>query len=96
MFMIVSVLMAVPRAAIALIYLFTDPRWTSVIESRKMKILGFVALPCTMLAWIVIHKAAGDVDLEKKSHLVVVALALLFDIASWVGGGRLLPGRKKK
>jgi vacuolar-type H+-ATPase subunit I/STV1 len=94
MFMIVSILMGLPRAVLALLWYFTDPRWTNVIHERSVKIVGFLLLPYTTLAYVLIHHWAGKVDLDKKEHLAIVAVAVLVDVGAWFSGKKLF--RRKK
>jgi hypothetical protein len=94
MFMIVSILLGLPRAVIALLWYFTDPRWTNVIETKSVKIVGFLLLPYTTLAYVLIHHWAGKVDLDHPEHLAIVAIALIVDVGAWLSGKKLI--RRKK
>ena len=94
MLMIVSLLMGLPRLVLAGIWYFTDPRWTNVIHSRWLKVVGFILLPYTTLGYVLIHKWAGDVDMGKKEHLAILGVALFVDVGAWLSGKRLL--RRKK
>jgi hypothetical protein len=94
MFTIVSILMGLPRAVIALLWYFTDPRWTNVIETRSVKIVGFLLLPYTTLAYVLIHHWAGKVDLDHPEHLAIVGIAVIVDVGAWLSGKKLIRRRK--
>ena len=79
--------MLLPRVTLVLLWLFTDPAWTRVLHPWWLGFLGFLALPYTTLAYVLIHQWAGNVSLHVVSHLIVILVALVFDISAW-GGGR--------
>lgn len=87
MCLVVGLGMLLPRVTLALLWLFTDPSWTSVLRPWWLGFLGFLALPYTTLAYVLIHQWSGDVSVHAMSHLIVILVALLFDVGAW-GGGR--------
>jgi hypothetical protein len=78
--------MVLPRVTLALLWLFT--LWTSVLNPWWIGFLGFLALPYTTLAYVLIHHWAGGVTVHSMAHLIVILVALVFDVGAWGGGHR--------
>ena len=78
----------VPRITLALIYVFTDGPWTRVLEPWWLGLLGFLFLPYTTLAYVVIHHVSGDVSVHNMPHLIIMLVALLIDVGAWGGSHR--------
>lgn len=73
-----------PRAAIFFWWLFDPARWNQAFHGFYLwPILGFVFLPWTTLAWVVVapHGIAAGFD------WLIVVIGFLFDLAMWTGGG---------
>jgi len=87
MCLVVGLGMLLPRVTLALLWLFTDPSWTSVLRPWWLAFLGFLALPYTTLAYVIIHHWSGNVSVHTMSHLIVILVALVVDVGAW-GGGR--------
>jgi hypothetical protein len=75
-----------PRVTLALLWLFT--LWTQVLNPGWLGFLGFLALPYTTLAYVLIHRWAGDVSVNTMSHLIIILVALVFDVGAWGGSHR--------
>jgi hypothetical protein len=71
-----------PRAAIVVWWLLQPLRWQASFSTWIWPVLGFLFLPWTTLAFVVV--APGGIV---GSEWLVVFLGLLFDIAGYVGGG---------
>jgi hypothetical protein len=78
--------MLLPRVTLALLWLFT--LWTQVLEPWWLGFLGFLALPYTTLAYVLIHRWSGDVTVHSMPHLILILVALLFDVSAWGGSHR--------
>jgi hypothetical protein len=74
-----------PRVTLALLWLFTE--WLDVLRPWWLGVLGFLFLPYTTLAYTVIHRYSGDVSVNNVVHLIVMIVALVFDLGAW-GGSR--------
>jgi hypothetical protein len=74
-----------PRLTLALLWFFGD--WTRVLAPWWLGFLGFLFLPYTTLAYVVIHHWSGNVSVQNMAHLVIVLVALLVDVGAW-GGSR--------
>ena len=75
-----------PRVTLALLYIFSA--WTSVLEPWWLGFLGFLFLPYTTLAYVVIHHYSGNVTTASIAHIVIMIIALLTDFGAWGGGHR--------
>jgi hypothetical protein len=75
----------VPRVTLALLWLFKD--WTRVLSPWWLGVLGFLLLPYTTLAYVLIHHWSGDVSVQYMPHLVIMIVAVLIDVGAW-GGSR--------
>jgi len=74
-----------PRVTLALLYLMTE--WTrAVFEPWWLGLLGFIFLPYTTLAYVLIHHYSGTVSVQNMPHLVIMIVAILIDIGAWGGG----------
>jgi hypothetical protein len=71
-----------PRVAIVVWWLIQPVRWQAAFSSFIVPLLGFLLLPWTTLAWVVV--APGGVT---PFEWFVLALGFLVDIASYTGGG---------
>ena len=75
-----------PRVTLALLWLFT--LWTQVLNPGWLGFLGFLALPYTTLAYVLIHHWSGHVSSQAMAHVILILVALVFDVGAW-GGGRV-------
>ena len=80
--------MLLPRVTLALLWLFTEPSWTRVLDPWWLGFLGFLALPYTTLAYVLIHHWSGGVSSNSMAHLVLILIALVMDVGSWGGSHR--------
>ncbi len=71
-----------PRLALALLWLFRG-EWTAVLQPWWLGLLGFLFLPFTTLAYVLIHAATGDV--AGLGHMVILLVALSMDLGIWRG-----------
>jgi hypothetical protein len=71
-----------PRVAILLWWLIQPVRWQAAFSSFIVPLIGFLFLPWTTLAWVVV--APGGVT---GFEWFVLVLGFLVDIASYTGGG---------
>jgi drug/metabolite transporter (DMT)-like permease len=78
----------VPRVTLFLLWLFTEPPWTRVLQPWWLGLLGFIALPYTTLAYVAISHWSGAVSTSNMGHLIVMIVALVFDVGAWGGGHR--------
>jgi hypothetical protein len=82
-----------PRVTLALLWLFTEPRWTEVLAPWWLGLLGFLCLPYTTLAYVLVHHWSGDVSTQSVPHLVIMLVAVLIDLGAWRGGHKHYRGR---
>ena len=82
-----------PRLSLAGLYVFTEPRWTNVLEPWWLALLGLLFLPYTTLAYVLIHHYSDVVTTQNMTHLIVMIFALLVDLGAWRGGHRHYRGR---
>ena len=73
-----------PRIALFITWLFRR-EWLAVLTPWWVGLLGFLLLPFSTLAYVLIHAAAGQV--EGIGHLVIMGAAFFMDIGAW-GGSR--------
>lgn len=88
MCLVVLLGMLLPRVTLTLLWLFTEPRWTNVLDPWWLGLLGFLALPYTTLTYVLIHHWSGGVSANTMSHLILILVALLFDVGAWGGSRR--------
>lgn len=70
-----------PRFALFCAWLFSN--WYDAIESRLVALVGFVFLPWTSLAWmLVFFQHHGDVS---EGYVLVLAAGLLLDLGTYGG-----------
>lgn len=94
---IVALAMSLPRLFLVLIWYLTDPRWTNVIDSKWLGIGGFLLLPYTTLAYVLIdHWGKEGVSFDRKPHVVILLVALAVDISAWGLGERFRRRGNKK
>ena len=70
-----------PRAGIALWWLFDMTRWSKAFGSIIWPILGFIFLPWTTLAYVLVY-SNGIVSLD----WIMLIIGLLVDLGSYGGG----------
>ena len=78
--------MLLPRVTLALLWLFT--LWTQVLEPWWLGFLGFLALPYTTLAYVLIHHWSGSVSVNSMAHVILILVALVMDVGAWGGSQR--------
>ncbi len=71
-----------PRVSLALLCLFR-PEWAAAVRPWWLGVLGFLVVPFTTLAYLLIHAASGDVS--GLGHLVILLVALTMDLGIWKG-----------
>lgn len=79
-----------PRLALALTWIFRR-EWLAILTPWWVGLLGFLLLPFTTLAYVLIHAQAGVVD--GLGHLIILLAALFLDVGAWGGSRR---GKSKK
>jgi hypothetical protein len=72
-----------PRFAIIAWYFLEPARFNAAVSSFFISCLGFLFLPWTMLAYLLVWNVAGITGFG----WVIVGLGLLIDIAAYSGGG---------
>jgi hypothetical protein len=73
-----------PRLFLIVVWVFTN--WYSAFDSALVAVLGWIFLPYTSLAWMyVFFHNGGQVE---GGYLVLLVLAVLFDIGVFGGGHR--------
>jgi hypothetical protein len=70
-----------PRAAVLVWWVLQPARWSLAFNSLLWPLLGFVFLPWTTLAYVLVAPG-GVIGLD----WFLLAVALLADVASWSGG----------
>lgn len=73
-----------PRLAIVLLWLFTD-RVSVAFSSFWIALLGFLLLPWTTLAWLVVFTPVFGVQ---GFGWFIVIIAFIADLATWAGSFR--------
>jgi hypothetical protein len=82
--LVVLLLLISPRLVLVAAWLFTN--WYNAFESGFVAFLGWVFLPYTSLAWMYIFfNNGGRIE---GGYLVLLILAILFDIGVFSGGHR--------
>jgi hypothetical protein len=71
-----------PRAAILVWWLLQPLRWQAAFDTYIWPVLGFLLLPWTTLAYVVV--APGGVF---GAEWLLIVLAVLVDLAGYAGGG---------
>lgn len=82
-------LLAGPRAGIAVWWLFEPSRWNLVFHGWVWPVLGFLFAPWTTLMYVLVYR--GGVN---GLDYLWLGLAILADLGSLVGGGGLY-GRRR-
>lgn len=81
---LVALLMLVgPRATMIVWWLFDANRWSQAFDSLLIPVLGFILLPWTTLAYVLVF-SGGITGLD----LVLLILAVLGDLGAYGGGYR--------
>jgi len=80
--LVTSLLFLGPRAAILVWWLLQPVRWSATFDTYIWPVLGFLLLPWTTLAYVVV--APGGVI---GGDWLLLVLAFLIDLASYAGGG---------
>ncbi len=75
-----------PRVTLTLLWLLTE--WTAVLTPWWLGLLGFLFLPYTTLAYVLVRHWAGPVDLSSFAHIVPLVVGVLLDAGAWHGGRR--------
>jgi hypothetical protein len=70
-----------PRLTLALLWLFTD--WLDVLNPWWLGFLGFLFMPYTTLAYVIIHHWSGNVSVHDMVHLILMIIAVLADFGAW-------------
>ena len=82
----VLILLIGPRLFLLAVWLLTN--WYSAFDSRLVAFLGWLFLPYTSLAWMFIYfNNGGQIQ---GGYLVLLILAVLFDIGVFSGGHRTM------
>jgi hypothetical protein len=71
-----------PRIGIIVWYIIDPARWQAVFDSLLLPILGFLLLPWTTLAYVLL-----GVDGLSTLDWIFMAVALLIDVSAYGGGG---------
>lgn len=74
-----------PRVALFLTWLFRRA-WLAALDPWWIGLLGFVFLPFTTLAFVLIHAHSGEV--EGLGPGIILVAALLMDLGAWRGSRR--------
>lgn len=75
-----------PRVTLALLWFLTE--WTRVLHPAWLGLLGFLFLPYTTLAYVLVANYSGGVDTSNMAHLVIMIVAVLIDVGAWGGSHR--------
>ncbi|MFZ5831058.1 MAG: hypothetical protein ACOY3P_13285 [Planctomycetota bacterium] len=87
--LLVLLLLIGPRLFLIGVWLFTN--WYGAFNSTLVAILGWIFLPYTSLAWMFIFfNNGGNVE---GGYLVLLILAVLFDLGLFSGGHRSMRKR---
>ena len=79
--LVTSLFVLGPRAAILVWWLLEPQRWQRTFDTFIWPVLGFLLLPWTTLAYVVV--APGGVT---GADWLLLGLALLVDLAGYAGG----------
>jgi hypothetical protein len=74
-----------PRVTLVLLWLFSDLVGRA-FESWIPPVLGFLLLPYTTVAWVLVYQPVRDGP--TTGGWIVVVLGVLIDVSSWVRSGR--------
>jgi len=78
-----------PRVFLVFVWLLTN--WYAAFDSRLIALLCWLFLPYTSLAWMFIYfNNAGQLQ---GGYLILLVLAVLFDIGVFSGGHRAMKRR---
>jgi hypothetical protein len=80
-----------PRAGIVIWWLLEPVRWQRTFDTFLWPLLGFLFLPWTTLAYVVVAPG-GVVGLD----WILLTLGLVIDLASYTGGGYGNRGRARR
>ncbi len=80
----VLLLLIGPRLFLVGVWLTTN--WYNAFDSSLVAFLGWLFLPYTSLAWMYVH--FNNAGLVEGGYLVLLILAVLFDIGVFSGGHR--------
>ncbi len=81
---IVAIIMLIgPRANIILWWIFNDSRWSQTFDTFLLPVLGFIFLPWTTLAYVLVFP-----DGIHGLDVALLILAFLGDIGAYGGGYR--------
>jgi hypothetical protein len=81
---LVALLMLVgPRATIIVWWLVGSSRWSQAFDTILIPVLGFILLPWTTLAYVLVFPG-GVNDLD----IVLLIIAVIVDLGSYGGGYR--------
>jgi hypothetical protein len=80
--LIASLFVLGPRAAILVWWLIEPVRWNATFDTFLWPLLGFLFLPWTTLAYVLVYPAGID-----GFDYLILGLGLLFDLSSYFGGG---------
>jgi hypothetical protein len=75
-----------PRVTLVFLWLLTE--WTSVLHPWWLGFLGFLFLPYTTLAYVLIHHYSGTVSVDNMVHLILMIVAIVVDLGAWGGSSR--------
>jgi hypothetical protein len=76
-----------PRVALIFTWIFSGMIGRA-IDSWFVALLGFLLLPWTTLAYVVMYDVGPGLEVEGIEWFLV-GLAFVLDISSWVGGRRM-------
>ncbi len=71
-----------PRAAVIIWWLLDQARWAAAFNNFILPLLGFIFLPWTTLAYVLVWAPSG----VSVFGVALVALAFIVDIGSYAGG----------
>jgi hypothetical protein len=74
-----------PRLVLALLFLFRSA-WVAILQPWWLAVLGFLFVPFTSLAYVLIHAQTGHVD--GTAHWLILLIALFMDAGVWGGSRR--------
>lgn len=80
--LVTTLLFLGPRAGIVIWWLLQPVRWSTAFNTFLWPVLGFLFLPWTTLAYVAV--VPGGV---LGADWLLLALALIIDVASYAGGG---------
>ena len=87
----VLILLIGPRLFLVAVWLLTH--WYNAFDSRLVAFLGWLFLPYTSLAWMVIYFSNGGQI--QGGYLLLLILAVLVDIGVFSGGHQSIKWKKQ-